>query len=75
MNWLNWFHLLFLKEGLLVILIDCKIFLSPFLDITRMSMSGVSFLTQLDSGILCILDAFLWPRILVALSLELTDIF
>ena len=59
MNWLNWFHLLFLKEGLLVILTDCKIFLSPFLDITRMSMSGVSFLTQLDSGILCLLDAFL----------------
>ena len=26
-NWLNWFHLLFLEEGLLVILIDCMIFL------------------------------------------------
>ena len=37
-NWLNWFHFLFLEGGLLVILIDCMIFLSPFLDVTRMSM-------------------------------------
>ena len=37
-----------------VILIDCMIFLSPFLDVTRMSMSTVSFLAQLDSGILSI---------------------
>ena len=43
-NWLNWFHFLFLKVGLLVILIDCMIFLSPFLDVTRMSISTVSFL-------------------------------
>ena len=35
---------LFLKEDLLVILIDCMIFLSPFLDVTKMSMSTVSFL-------------------------------
>ena len=27
--------------------IDCMIFLSPFLDVTRMSVSTVSFLTQL----------------------------
>ena len=40
--------------GLLVILIDCMIFLSPFLDLTRMSMSTVSFLAQLDSRILCL---------------------
>ena len=53
-NWLNWFHLIFLEEGLLVILIDCMVFLSPFLDVTRMSMSTVSFLVQLDSGILCL---------------------
>ena len=31
-NWFNWFHFLFLKGGRLVILIDCKIFLPPFLD-------------------------------------------
>ena len=30
-NWLNWFHFLFLKEGLLII------FMSPFLDIARLS--------------------------------------
>ena len=30
------------------------IFLLPFLDVTRMSMSTVSFLAQLNSGILCL---------------------
>ena len=45
---------LVLEGDLLVILIDCMIFLSPFLDVTRMSMSTVSFLAQLDSGILCL---------------------
>ena len=30
------------------------IFLSPLLDVTRMSMSTVSFLAQLESGILCL---------------------
>ena len=58
-NWLNWFHFLFLEGSLLVILIDCMIFLSPFLDVTRMSMSTVSFLAQLNSGILCLWNAFL----------------
>ena len=53
-NWLNWFHLIFLEEGQLVILIDCMVFLSPFLDGTKMPMSTVSFLVQLDSGILCL---------------------
>ena len=51
-NWLNWFHFLFLEGRLLVILIDCMIFLSPSLDVTRMFVSTVSFLAQLDSGIL-----------------------
>ena len=37
-----------------VILIDCMIFLSPLLDVTRMSLSTVSFLAQLDSGIVCL---------------------
>ena len=46
--------LLILEGGLLLILIDCMIFLSQFLDVTRMSMSTVSFLAQLDSGILCL---------------------
>ena len=31
-----------------MILIDCMIFLLPFLDVTKMSMSAVSFLAQLD---------------------------
>ena len=44
----------FLEGGLLIILIDFMIFLSPFLDVTRMSMSTVSFLAQLGSGILCL---------------------
>ena len=39
-NWLNWFHFLFLEVGLLIILTDCMIFLSPFLNVTRMSMSS-----------------------------------
>ena len=50
-------------------------FLSPFLDVKRMSMSSVSFLAQLGSGILCLKNAFLWTMILVVLSLELPEIF
>ena len=42
----NWFHFLILEGGLLVNLIDCMIVLSPFLDVT--------FLAQLNSGILCL---------------------
>ena len=52
-NWLNWFYFLFLDGGLLVILIDCIIFLSLFLDVTRMSMSTITLLAQLGCGILC----------------------
>ena len=55
----NWFHFFFLEVGVLVILIDYMIFLSPFLHVTGMSMSTVSFLAQLDSGILCLQNAFL----------------
>ena len=36
------------------ILIDCMIFLSPFLDFTMMPIRAGSFLTQLNSGILCL---------------------
>ena len=52
-NWLNWFHFLILDGGLLYIQIDYMILLSSFLDVTRISMSTVSFLAQLDPGILC----------------------
>ena len=58
-NWLNSFHFLILEGTLLVILIECMIFLSPFLDVTRMSMPTFSFFVQLDSGILCLYNAFL----------------
>ena len=57
---------LILEGGLLVILIDCMIFLSPFLDVTRMSVSTVSFLAQVDWSSLPIEFYFkkketLWP--------------
>ena len=45
---------LILEGNLLVILIDSIIFLSLWQDITRMSVAAVSFLTQLESGILCL---------------------
>ena len=51
LNWLNRFHILILVGVLLVIVIDCMIFQSPFLYAIRMFMSTVSFLTQLDSEI------------------------
>ena len=54
LNWLNWFHFLILEGDRLIILINCMIFLSSFLDVTRMSMSTVSFLEQLDPGILSV---------------------
>ena len=49
----------FLVVGLLIILIDCMIFLSPFLDVARISVSTFSFLAQLDPGILCLSNVFL----------------
>ena len=49
--WLNWFNFLILEGVLLVILMDF-LFLSLFLDVTRMLMSTVSFLVHLGSGIL-----------------------
>ena len=51
LDWLNWFHFFIIEEGVFVIR---KIFLSPFLDVTRMSMSTVSILAQLHFGILCL---------------------
>ena len=42
------------------ILIGCMLFLSKFVDVKRMSISTVVFLTQLHSGILCLENAFLW---------------
>ena len=49
------FHLFILEGGgLLIILIDFVIFLLPFGDVARMSMSTIAFLAQLDPGILCL---------------------
>ena len=59
LNWLNWFHFLILEAGLLVILLDHMIFLSVFQDVARMSMSAVSFLAQIESGIICSCSTFL----------------
>ena len=50
----NWFHFLFLEVGLLVILVNCIVFLSPLLDVKRMSLSTVSFIAQLEPGVLCL---------------------
>ena len=58
LNSLNYFCCIALEVDLLVILIDCMIFLSPFLDVTRMSISTVSFLARLDSGVLCLYSCF-----------------
>ena len=44
----------FSRGGLLITLIYCMIFLSPLLNVTRVSMSTVSFLAQLASGIFCL---------------------
>ena len=48
-----------LEGGPLAILIEYIIFLSPFLDVSRMSMSTVSFLARLDPGIICLHYTFL----------------
>ena len=40
LSWLSWFFFLILEEGLLVILMDCMIFLSLFLDVARISVNN-----------------------------------
>ena len=55
MNWVNWLlFLIFEGENLLFILIDCLILLSPFSDVTKMSILIVSFIAQVDSTIICL---------------------
>ena len=39
LNWFNCFYFVILKGGLLVISTNCMILLTPFLDVTSMSMS------------------------------------
>ena len=43
LNWLHWLHFLILEGGLLVILIDFMIFLPPFQDVLRMSISIIFY--------------------------------
>ena len=45
--------------GLLVIDIDCMVFLSPFLDIKRI-LSVDSFMVQVGCGIICLQNTFLY---------------
>ena len=49
LNWLSCFHFFIFLTGPLVI--DCMIFVSPFLPVKRISMSTVSLFVQLKSGI------------------------
>ena len=52
-----------LMEGPLVNLLCCMIFLLSVLDVIRISSLTVSFLRQLDSGIVCLGITSLWPMI------------
>ena len=64
LNRLNWFCFSFFEGGQLAILLDCMIFLSPFLNATRMPMLRVSFHSQLDSefSVYRMLSFDLWPK-------------
>ena len=75
LNWFNWFHFLILEGGVLLNLIHCMIFLSPFLDVTRIFMSIISTLTQsLEFSNYSTMSSFdLWSKWFYIL--ELTDTF
>ena len=59
-TWLAEPIFLILEGGLLIILTGCMILLSPIFYVIRIYISTVSLFTQLDYGILCLEDAFLW---------------
>ena len=63
LNSLNWIHFLIFMTGLFRILIDCMIFLSLLLDVITIYLSIVSFLAQLDFGIICLQNVFLCTMI------------
>ena len=65
LNWLNWFHFLILKVGLLVILIDCMILCHHSKKLEG-CLCQVCFLAQLDSRIPCLQNPFLWLMISAA---------
>ena len=52
------FHFFILVGGSIVILMGCKFFLPPFLDVKKMSMSTLAFLTYLDFGIYRLKNVF-----------------
>ena len=54
LNWLNWFHFLFLEGGLLFILLDFMIFFVTIARCYKDVYISNSFLAQLDSGTLCL---------------------
>ena len=66
-NWLKWFHFINFVEGSLS-LIGCMIFMSPFIDVTKMSMLKVSFPAMLHSAqalLVCRMLSFsLWLSLL-----------
>ena len=70
---LNKSHFLTVVADPHAILIDGPIFLSTFPNFVTMSMSIVSFLTQLDPGILFLQNVFLWSKIWMVLNLELIE--
>ena len=63
LNWLNWFHFIILKGRLLVILIDYLIFLSSFLDVTRIPMFLSLHSELLDFCGYRLLSFEVWSRI------------
>ena len=62
LNWLNCFNFFILKEVLLIILIDCMIFLSPCLDVTRMSTVFSSHSYDVDFSTPRLLSFDLWSK-------------
>ena len=74
LNWLNWFHFLILMAGPLIIISCVMCLLQLYHHIISMFMLTVSFL-QLEPGIVCLHNPFIWSMISVALSLELIDTF
>ena len=59
LNWLSWFYFFILMAGPLVVLKVCMNSQSPFESVLSLSVSPVAFLAQLDSGSLCLQNAFL----------------
>ena len=60
LKWLNLFHFLVLMGVPFVVQIGCMIFLLLLLDVIRMPLSTVSFLAQIDCGVLCLQNTSLY---------------